>query len=221
MKNTRFPKICHLHQHAEIGYRVCLDASGAGAGLEGQHGRRALKIHAHCARCLRIRATDSSRQAVPRRVRNALWFRSAAIPRSVPPAARSRRISPRSPARPGPVPHAARPLGAEGDVAHAPARATLVPECVAGALTDGFPLPLRDCRHDGRRRPSPVRRFPPTTGCRGVADNSGCECKDISSRAAKTILTKMFWRSHRKVYSTPAARSITFPVVGSRQDREC
>jgi hypothetical protein len=43
--------------------------------------------------CFTTLATDSSRQAVPRRVRSALWFRVAAIPRKVAPWLRNRWIS--------------------------------------------------------------------------------------------------------------------------------
>ena len=51
--------------------------------------------------CLMILATCSSRQAEPRRVRNARWFSAAAIPRKVWPLLRSWRISSSTACSPG------------------------------------------------------------------------------------------------------------------------
>jgi len=105
----------------------------------------------------RTRATDSSRQGVPRRVRRSWWLRAAAIPRRVALSWRNRRISDKTPLlsriRFQVLPVTCEP-GAERNVSNTFALAAFVVKGVAGAFPDGFPLPLRHSRHDVQHQPS-------------------------------------------------------------------
>ena len=134
-------------------------------------------VEIHAARCLRTRATDSSRHAVPRRVRNS-WFRAAAIARRVAPWLRSRRISASAACSAGSgskVLPVRREPGAEHNIAHALALAPFVPQSVAGAFPDSFPFPLGNRRHDVQHQPSGGRSGIQRLGYRHQGDAAALE----------------------------------------------